>query len=449
MNDPLVICEDCQTKMRLARPDVLDHLLEINFIYTPTQKILKRAKFYVEADDLLNKWIQSHPTFSKGCWPLGLMALHDWFWKIKFIEVKGQEILKGGTVDPKIGTIQLRAEFEDLDGEGWFVPLVNFANTHILDQLKQFHKDKPHAFPTPERIVTIMDVEKEKLAAKRDGVVQQQIKHRSLLKSPTIKARVFIDESGDAGFHQTNDIYVFAPIIVPESRYAPVSAELRKLLPKHWGKNTPKEIHMAEIPPSRLSAVTDDFARLIIENDIRIVCFVMQKWPFVKHLLRRHTASRFTEELPLNLTWNELITDKDYFLQSNFLSMTIEEIVTELSIDFLTNGIAADFVHDRKHKPWMNNALHSGFTNGIAAAKKQSEHFFGVSIAPQLSFAVADSESEPCLWLSDWIAHELRGWCFHKDFSPSFEKAKGQMFFIGFDKHGVKRLSRDVGVHGG
>src|ERR1700753_1720299 len=122
MNGPLDICESCQTKMRFARPDVLDHLLELNFVHEPTQKVLKRAKFYVQADDSVNRYIQSHPTFKNGCWPVGLMALHDWFWKIKFLEVKGQKVLEGGAMDPKIGITHLRAEFEDLDGEGWFVP---------------------------------------------------------------------------------------------------------------------------------------------------------------------------------------------------------------------------------------------------------------------------------------------------------------------------------------
>jgi len=448
MNDQPDIYESCQTRMRFAQPDVLDHLLELNFIHVPTQKVLKRAKFFVQADEPLSKWIQTHPTFQKGCWPLGLMALHEWFWKIKFLEVDGRKVLEGGTQDPKVGITHIRAEFEDLDGEGWFVPLVNFANTHVLDQLKQFYADEPHAFPQPKRISTVMDAEMEKLFVKHKAVVRQQMQHRSLLKVTTAKARVFIDESGDVGFRQVNDVYAFAPVIVPDDKYEAVSTELRSLLTKHWGKSPPKEIHMTDVPASRRDAVRDDLARIIIENDIRIVCFAMQKWPFIKHLFRCHATARFTEEHPLNLTWNELIADKDYFLQANFLSMTVEEVVSGLSVNFLTNGITADFFHDRKRNPWMNDALHAGFATGIASAKKQAEHFFGLSIAPHLSFAVADSESEPCLWLSDWIANELRAWFHHKDLSPAFEKSKQQMLFIGFDEHGVKRSARNLGGHG-
>ena len=84
MNESLDIYESCQTRMRFDRSDILDHVLEIKFIHVPTQKILKQATFVVRADESVNKWIQSHPTFKNGCWPLGLMALHEWFWKINF-----------------------------------------------------------------------------------------------------------------------------------------------------------------------------------------------------------------------------------------------------------------------------------------------------------------------------------------------------------------------------
>lgn len=50
--------------------------------------------------------------------------------KIKFVEVDGRREIMGGTEDPNVGQVLIKAEFEDLDGEGWFVPLVNLANTH-------------------------------------------------------------------------------------------------------------------------------------------------------------------------------------------------------------------------------------------------------------------------------------------------------------------------------
>ena len=47
------IYESCQTFQKSKQLDVLDHLLEINFIHVPTKKVLKRVRFYVSADEAL------------------------------------------------------------------------------------------------------------------------------------------------------------------------------------------------------------------------------------------------------------------------------------------------------------------------------------------------------------------------------------------------------------
>jgi hypothetical protein len=96
----------------------------------------------------------------------------------------------------------------------------------------------------------------------------------------------------------------------------------------------------------------------------------------------------------------------------------------------------------------MNNALEVGFQKGIETARKHAETFFGIAVVPTMKFAVADSENEPCLWLSDWLANELRAWFHHQPLSSAFEMAKVNMRFVGFDEHGVKHTSREIGGHG-
>jgi hypothetical protein len=90
--------------MRTRQPDVLDDLLEITFIHVPTSRVLKRARFHLRADDATHNWIRGHPTFSRGCWPVGLFLLHDWMWEKKFIDVEGREIIDGGMIDPNVLT---------------------------------------------------------------------------------------------------------------------------------------------------------------------------------------------------------------------------------------------------------------------------------------------------------------------------------------------------------
>ena len=51
MAENLDIYESCRQLRKTNRPDVLDDLLEIEFIHVPTKKLLKRARFFVTADE--------------------------------------------------------------------------------------------------------------------------------------------------------------------------------------------------------------------------------------------------------------------------------------------------------------------------------------------------------------------------------------------------------------
>lgn len=445
MSEAMDIYERCVWSRRTNRPDVLDELLEITFTHVPSTTVLKRMRFYVWADESTAAWIRKHPTFSRGCWPMGLYALHDWMWEKKFVEVETKAIAEGGLDDPKVGRTYIRAEFENFEDGVWFAPLVNMANTHIFDQLGQFYKDCPDAKTAPSRIPHILADEKAKSEAKQRANAIEQMQRRHLLKSPTHTVKVFIDESGDVGFQRIQDVYVFAPVIVSEAKHHDVNALLNSLRTEHWGKNAPTEIHMSEVPESKRAAIKKDFARIVRENDISIMGCMIQKEAFIKHLFRCHAAARSSEENPLNLTWDDLINDKSYFLQSNTLATTVELVVMHLSLDFLTSGTAAVFTHDRKHRQWMNTALDLGFSRGLDEAKKLAEAFFGVRTAPAASFTVADSKEEPCLWLSDWVSNELRSWAFGSPLSPELESIKSCMTFLGFRNDGVKATSKEMG----
>jgi hypothetical protein len=438
------IYESCRRFMRTQQRDVLDDLLEITFIHVPTSRVLKRARFYLRADDATHNWIRGHPTFSRGCWPVGLFLLHDWMWTKKFIDVESRKITDGGMVDPNVGTTYIRAELENFEDGVWFAPLVNFANTHLFDQLKQFYADSPEAQTDPQRIPQIIATERAKAAGKQQQTAIAQAQRQHLIQKPNRNVRVFIDESGDVGFRQIDDVYVFAPVIVPDQRYERVATALKDLRAKHWGANPPAEIHMAKIGESKRTAVRRDFAQIVNDNAIEIIGCTIEKRAFIKHLFRCHAAARVSEEYPLDLTWLELINDRNYRLQATTLGTTVELVILQLAIEFLRNGTSAVFTHDRKHREWMNNALNAGFERGLSEAKKLARAFFGLDIAPSLGFSVTDSKDEPCLWLSDWIS-ELRAWSFHRPFSPELESIKPHMTFLGFKDDGVKCASKDIG----
>jgi hypothetical protein len=439
------IYESCQTFQKSKQLDVLDHLLEINFIHVPTKKVLKRVRFYVSADEALAAYIKTHPTFQKGCWPLGLLAIRDWCWKIKFVEVEKTKMIEGGAVDPNFGTTHLRAEFDSLDGENWLVPLINLANTHIMDQLRQFYEDEPKALPTPERIVIGLEHLSNKAQENAKSFAAQQEKNRQSIQKTEKRVWVFIDESGDPGFKETEEVYIYTSVIVPEESYGALKATLLSLLKKHWNNQPPSEIHFSKINEPRRGAVQVDLSDAILAHNVRIICFVANKWPFLKHLLREHTAAREGEELPLDVIWQEITSNKDYYLQFNFLSSCMEDAISELAIELIQSGTAASFIHDRKHKPWMNDALQNGFEKGIETASNEAQAFFGAPLKPNVTFSTVDSKDEPCLWLGDWISNEVRHWCLHEKVSPAFMKTQDSMSFVGYDSEGVRRRSKILG----
>jgi hypothetical protein len=431
--------------MQSNRPDVLDDLLEITFVHVPTHKVLKRARFYIWADEATSRWIRNHPTFSRGCWPVALFMLHDWMWEKKIIDVEIKEIVEGGIVDPRVGTTFIRSELENFEEGVWLAPLFNLANTHLYDQLKQFYLDFPEAKTAPERVPEIFAEEKAKAEAKQRARAVAQLQRQHLLKRPVKHVRVFIDESGDVGFKQIDDVYVLAPVIIPEALHEQVAMAIDDLRAKHWGSNPPAEIHMSKIADPKRAAVKADMARIILDNKLTVIGCTIEKRSFIKHLFRCHAASRYSEEFPLDVTWMDLINDREYYLQANTLATTVELIVMHLALDFLTGGTSAVFTHDRKHRPWMNDALDVGFSRGIAEARKLSNAYFGLDVAPLVSFGIADSVSDPCLWLSDWISNELRAWCYNVPFSAALESIKPCMSFLGFRTDGVKCSSKDIG----
>ena len=135
MAENLDIYEGCIQFRNTTRPDVLDDLLEINFTHVSTKKLLKRARFFITADEPTTKWIREHPTFSRGCWPLGLMTLHQWFWKLKFVEVDGHFEIEGSIFDPKVGKTRIRAEFDDFEGGVWLVENIEMDTVNALDKV--------------------------------------------------------------------------------------------------------------------------------------------------------------------------------------------------------------------------------------------------------------------------------------------------------------------------
>ncbi len=433
-----------------GHPEILHHLFEVEFQDGQTRQPLRRARFYVQGDDRTQAFLAAHPQWKLGCWPFGLFALKDWMWKVKFIDVEGRRrVLEGGVDDPKIGRITIRAELEILEGpDGWMLPLFNLANTHVLDQLKAFYETNPKAAPQTARIDTVLAEHFAKQEKARQYHRREQQERASVVPPQSGRSWVFIDESGDPGVKNLHSVYVFTAVLVPDSAAATVREELLAVLHR-WPNNPPPEVHLTAVPEALRPAVTDDLARVISRHDLRVIGFVVNKWHFVKNLLRRHAEARRQDDNPLPVNWEEYVKNPTYRFRFNFLSVMIQEVVSHLSLDFTLKGYAGDFRHDRKHIQWMNDALRHGFTTGLQLAAQDADVIFGKNLVPASTFDIIDSHTEPCLWLADWISWEMRNWSVNPnfDFSSGFRSALPKMMFVSYDDNGVKVVGRKPGGH--
>jgi hypothetical protein len=431
-------------------PEILDHMFQVEFQDAQTRVALRRARFYVRGDDRTQAFLAAHPQWRLGCWPFGLFVLKDWMWHVKFIDVPERcRVLESGVDDPKIGRSYIRAELEIFENhDGWMLPLFNLANTHVLDQLSAFYQQNPTATPRQERIELVMSEERTRQEKALQEHRREQQERASLVPAQSGRSWVFIDESGDPGVKNLHSVYVFSAVLVPDAVAETVRAELRAVL-RRWPQNAPAEIHMTAAPEALRPAVMDDLAKVIIRHNLRVVVFVVHKWYLVKNLLRRHAEARRADDNPLTLPWEEYLKNPAYRFRFNFLSVMIQEVVSHLSLDFTLRGYAGDFRHDRKHVPWMNDALRHGFTTGLQLAAHDADVIFGKNLVPASTFDIADSHAEPCLWLSDWISWEMRNWSVSAvpDFSPSFRSTIPNMLFVSYDENGVKVVGREPGGH--
>jgi hypothetical protein len=131
--------ESCISIPSSSRPDVLDHELRIEFHDTNTRELLMRARFHIVGDQQTQRFIRSNPTFQRGCWPMGLTLLHDYMWHQKIAEIPPEGLDQQlGFRDRLRGITHIQARFDCFNGRGALVPLVNLANTHVMDQMRLF-----------------------------------------------------------------------------------------------------------------------------------------------------------------------------------------------------------------------------------------------------------------------------------------------------------------------
>lgn len=403
-----------------------------------TNQLIHIVTVRLTADEELWEYIEEHPLWQKDPRLLLLMTVYDVFWSVKIIPVEvdnpfQSEItikpLQGGTVYVKI-RVELLIDF----GGVTVISVVNYANTHVRDQVDAVMKDNPAARPTDAYIKSVKErFYNDRIDAKRIKKKQQRrrlkLRKRSHVRHERVQ--IFIDESGDIGYKSLQEPYILSAYILPISAVQVVENELKQVLRRHW-QNPPQEIHFNKIPASKLASVQSEVAQCLLSSKGNCISVIGHKPGFLSYLLRCEAESRKTEEKPIVTNWAYLLNESPTGLARATLILILEELLFHLGTETLDLQTPMEIFHDMKHRSWMNEALKTAFQRSRTATKSYAKEIFGQDLPLSRTFQLVESLNQPCLWIPDWISWELGKWYRGQKWSHYFESCFERLSFITF-----------------
>jgi hypothetical protein len=237
-------------------------------------------------------------------------------------------------------------------------------------------------------------------------------------------------------------------VIIREPRLDETRSEIRKVIADNWRGSAPAELHFSGIPAAKLAGVTEALAEIFLREVDDAVCMGGINLDFCRHLLRCEAEFNRAKERPIQTNIADLLADKGSHPGRKLLILTSEELITHVGIDSLVRGSSLKVVHDRKHRQWMNEALQKSFDRSQQSIRLVASELYGQELCPSMSFTVAASETDSCLWLSDWIAWEFGAWLRDdRDLSPAFKKVQSRLRFFAFGNAGQKTSFDGPGGH--
>jgi hypothetical protein len=403
-------------------------------------KLIVRTIVTVSGDDGIQRYLSKHPVFASEPRPFFLWLIYDVSWKIKMVLAEHGKprvtnvrmgAMQGGSIEM---TISAEVFYES--GGDTLLHLVNYAAHafHAVQTVQEKHLDR---FPEQWLAGT-----RERFYAERAGERQKEKAAQELHLRARVRDQIgrslYIDESGDLGLEDASHYYISCGVVVKNDRVQTLEQSLKNIIAENWRGSAPKEIHFSQLPDTKFDNVTSALAECFDAHVESAVCFAGENLQFFRHLLRCEAEFNRIRERPIETNIADLIADQDAHPRRKLLIFLAEELISHVGMDCIVAGADLQTVHDRKHKDWANRALEKGFSRSQDAIRQVAAEIFGQQLCPVMSFRVAASETEPCLWLSDWIAYEFGAWLRGGDLSPAFLRVQSRVAFFGFGEAGEK-----------
>ena len=409
-----------------------------------TGEIINELSLKLRPDERFWQYTSQHPLWSKDPRPLLLISVRDILWQLKLVPIEfdrpfGGKIalaaIQGGTVYCEVtGKV-----FKDFGGVH-VIQAANYANTHVFDQLEKVFQSNPGIRPAPTYARSVIDGyvtdrKREKIYMEKIRARRLKLRRRSKQNHEPVK--IFIDESGDIGFRSMNQPYVLCAYVLPSSSVPKVEKELRDILIGKW-QSPPKEMHFNKISGSKLRQVLPEIEHCLLSNPGFCVCFIGHKTGFLAYLLRCEAELNKLEEKPIKTAWAYKLETAPTAIARPMLILMLEELLVHIAAESVDFQTPMDIVHDRKHRPWMNDALEAAYTRSSAGIEAYSNELYGRILPSKRTFSIVNSMEHPCLWISDWICWEMTRWWKGEPWNVEFEKCFQKITFITFDEVGKK-----------
>jgi len=403
--------------------------------------LLQRIRVVIEFDAEGKDFIRSHPIWSHAPKPFMLQFMYAAFWRLKTIdagfgEPHIEELYSNDSSSGATAHLLIASEVFFETGSP-VILLANYANVHLVEQLDACIEEGGLQTPLATYMEKVNWLRGLLLAA--PAPIDSQFEQRTG-SIGTSSASLFIDETGDLGFRKPEHYYAIFGIVVSDHNLEPLRDRLRSILARHWQGNTPpREIHLAKVREPMRGGLIEDIGKVFLEFVECGNCFVTPNLAFLFHLIRAEIEYFRDAERPSRTVIADLLASPDGHVGNRLLMLATEDLISTSLIEDLLLVAEVRIVHDRKQSTWMNEAITDGYGAAVENVATFVQNTASAPGPPATSFSIVDSESEPCLWLCDWLSWELGAWLRdERPFSQHFLNAIQKVRFFTFDENGER-----------
>lgn len=403
------------------------------------------CEFHLELDLNLSaqRYIRSHPRWSKDMRPLILWVIREILFNIKIVDAEyGVEEKKSCglkdskrdvTFEGKILTRKLVAQ----EGVTW-IHVVNYANTHLRDSLDQIFTQSPGSVPTEEEIQQTRQFFCEERERQYASILLQQKAARAARKRGTESLSVFVDESGDTGFKENGE-YISIAVTIPTGEVGKIRSALCQVLNLCWFRQkTPPELHFSKMAPAMRERVARLMAMIVRRLNCQVLIYLTPKHSFLRRLSRSEAEFHRDRPEPIQIHWNDLLSNHKTAASKWLLSYLLDEMISHIAIENLEAVKEVRVVHDRKRYPWQTEATDKGIEIARQTILGYVRERYGEDEVPAILLEHQDSEMEPCLWLADWIGWEIQHSLKGNNLSPNLISILPNATCLIIDNEGMK-----------